>query len=153
MPRRKQIKNLACGIACRFVSRNNDIDGYWALGILYSAAEDAGTHLLRLDLISKTASPSFKYSNRLLSQFHQYMQGQLTKSDLDGYIVGATIEVAFNVEPQPNYTRFGTTWGDPFRCCVTLLDDRGQSHHGSVVGWCGQHNSTREHRSDRRYVS
>lgn len=63
MIRRKQLKNLAYGIAGRFTSRNNDLNGYWALGILYSAAEDAGTNRVRLDIISQTATPTFQYSS------------------------------------------------------------------------------------------
>lgn len=153
MPGRNQLKNLACGIAGRFVSRNNDIDGYWALGLLYSAAEAAGTHVLHCELISDTMVPSFTYSNRLLFQFRQYMEDQLAKSDLEGYVVAATIDVAFNIEPRPNSAVFRTTWGDPFRCCVTLFDDLGHRHQDTVIGWCGQHDSTREHRSTRRYVS
>ena len=30
----KKLKNMAYGIAESFISRNNDIDGYWALGVI-----------------------------------------------------------------------------------------------------------------------
>lgn len=114
MPRRKQLKGLACGIASRFASRNNDIDGYWALGLLYSAAVAVGTNSLRLDLVNETAEPSFKYSARLLSQLNHYLQDRLAKLDLTGYVFAATIDVVFNIERRPNDPNCRSTWGDPF---------------------------------------
>ncbi|MDB5337797.1 MAG: hypothetical protein JWN70_3416 [Planctomycetaceae bacterium] len=153
MYRRQQLKNLAYGIACRFASRNNDIDGYWALGLLYSAADAAATHTVRFDLVSETAAPSFKYSTKVLTQFGQYLQDRLAKLDLEGYVFAATIDIEFNIEPQPNHAMCRTTWGDPFRCCVTLTDDLGRDYTGTIRGWCGKHDTTRERRSTRGYAS
>jgi len=101
MPRRKQLKNLACGIAGRFASRNNDIDGYGALGLLYAEADSAATNTRRLDLVSPAATPSFRYSARLLSRFGQYVQDQLVKLGLVGYVSAATITIEFNLAPLP----------------------------------------------------
>ncbi|MBL4673171.1 MAG: hypothetical protein JKX81_13015 [Arenicella sp.] len=38
-PRRRELYSLANGMATFSVCRNNDIDGYWGLGILASYAE------------------------------------------------------------------------------------------------------------------
>lgn len=152
MPRRKELKNIAFGIAGRFASRNNDIDGYWALGVLYSVASAAGTDAVHLDLVSETAEPSFQHAARLFSQFRQYLQGRLESVDLEGYVVTATIDIEFNVEAQWKSPFGRTTWGDPFHCCVTLTDDLGKNHKGTARGWCGPHAAARERRSNRGFA-
>lgn len=149
MPRRKELKNIAFGIAGRFASRNTDIDGYWALGVLYSMASAAGTDAVHLDLVTEIAEPSFQHATRLLSQCRQYLQGRVESVDLEGYVVAATIDIEFNVEPQWKFPFCRTTWGDPFHCCVTLTDELGKNHKGTARGWCGKHDATREHRSNR----
>lgn len=153
MPSRRQLNNLACGIAGKFVSRNNDIDGYWALGLLYTVADTAGTKKVHLDLISKKSIPSFKYPDRLVSHYSEYMQHQLAKFKLEGYVVAATIDIEFNVEPQPHDLLRKSTWGDPFNCCVTLTDDLDCQHKCAVRRWCAQHNPERERRSTRIHPS
>lgn len=62
-------QKLSCGIASRFASRNNDIDGDWALGLLYAAADKAAIDTIRLNLVSEAATPPFKGSGRVLSRF------------------------------------------------------------------------------------
>lgn len=152
MPRRKQLKNVACGIARRFSSRNNDIDGYWALGLLYSTASAAATNSIRLDLMSETAVPSLKHTGRVVSQFKQYLRDQLENINLTNCLSAATVEVEFNVEPQSNNAN-SNSLGDRFRCCVTLTDDHGKDRKGYADGFCRQHDATRESRSTRAYAS
>ena len=114
MAQRKRLKNLACGMAGRFASRNNDLDGYWALGLLFLAAEAAETKSVSLDLLSKSATPPVKYSERLIVQFAQYMNQQLETLHLAGHVFVARIEIEFSVEALPHSMTCKNTWGDPF---------------------------------------
>lgn len=149
MVRRKQLQNLACGIAGRFSSRNNDLDGYWALGLLYAAADVAGTRTVSLDLVSKVAVPPFYHSTKLLSTYAQYMDEQLEKLNLTGHVFAARIDVEFNAEPPPYPKEFRITWGEHYIGKVSLTDDLGRVRSSSFHGWCGKHDASREHRSTR----
>ncbi len=50
MPCKKTLKNIAGGLSGSFVSRNNDSDGYWAIGKLYSLALSKGLNTLRIPI-------------------------------------------------------------------------------------------------------
>lgn len=153
MPKRKLLKGLACGIASRFVSRNNDIDGYWALGVLYAAATAADSKSVHLDLLNRTSAPSFRHSTKVLAEFNDYLDGSLSKLGLAGYVFSGTIDLEFDSDRLPPSARGRkSTWGEPFACYVTLIDDLGRSRTGVKFGYCGQHDPVRERRSIRRYA-
>ena len=38
MPRRKELRSVVYGICDHFISRYNEINGYWALGYIYKEA-------------------------------------------------------------------------------------------------------------------
>ena len=52
MPRRRELKGVAYGMAGKFVSRNTDLDGYWAIGVMYRSANDNGTDRFVLNLLT-----------------------------------------------------------------------------------------------------
>ena len=58
MSGRNKLRGVAHAVLGSFISRNNDIDGYWALGLLRSFADTAGVAELRFDLVTGTAEPS-----------------------------------------------------------------------------------------------
>ncbi len=154
MASRKQLKNLACGIAGKFASRNNDLDGYWALGLMYANANHCDLDRVRLDLVNGITTPSFEFDSRLIAVFRQYMEEQIRKIDLEGHVrAAATVEVAFNVESEQNTSLVRTTWGEPFQCEITITDDLGHEHTATVCGYCGKHDSIRERRSTRSFPS
>ena len=80
MPTRKDLKGISAGIAYSFSSRNNDIDGYWAMGILYKVASEAGTKKFKLNLLSGESDPSFKYSRKVASPYQVYLTDQIDKN-------------------------------------------------------------------------
>ena len=96
------MRGIAAGTAQRFVSRNNDVRGYWALGILYKTAVDAGTDTLVLNLCSGESSPSFAESSRVAKTFLAYVRERLSaKGFSDTQLSDAHIELKFDVAPTP----------------------------------------------------
>ena len=151
MASRKQLKNLACGIAGRFVSRNNDLDGYWALGLLYADATASGTREVHLDLFEAVVALSFTNESRLVAVFRHYCEDQLRNIDLERHVRAATIHVSFNVEPEICESLVRTTWGDAFLCEVDITDDLGRRYKATECGYCGIHDPTKERRSTRLF--
>lgn len=51
-------------------------------------------------------------------------------------MVDAYIELRFKVDPTPKQMTGWKTWGDPFLCRTSLVDDRGRTRSFSVRVWC-----------------
>ena len=153
MPKRKELKGVASGIAGSFVSRNNDIDGYWAMGILYQSASEAGYNKFFLDLLTGESTPKFKYSKRVAKPYHEFLINQIGKKGLEEYqVAAATVKIEYKTDHTKRHTLYNWTWGEPFLCQVTITDDLGKNHVCIEYGWCGKHNPSRERRSTRRYA-
>lgn len=58
MPRRKQFKGICHDILGTFVSRYNDLDGYWALGHFVAFLDRLGERQLQFSLRASTAVPA-----------------------------------------------------------------------------------------------
>ena len=153
MPTRKDLKGISAGIAFSFSSRNNDIDGYWAMGILYKVASEAGTNKFKLNLMSGESDPIFKYSWRVASPYQVYLTDQIEKKGLEEYqVTEAIIDLEFGIQPTTHQETYRPTWGEIFSCRVIITDDLGKKHIFEKRSWCGQHDPKKERRSTRRYA-
>jgi hypothetical protein len=54
---RSHLKSVAEGVARKFVSRNNDVDGWWAMGLLAGVIPQGDA--FELDLLAGKSKPSF----------------------------------------------------------------------------------------------
>ncbi len=153
MPRRKQLRAIASGIASSFSSRNNDVDGYWGLGIFYKEAIGSGSNTFSLNLITGESTPAFKYSRRVASPYYEFLLQQMKKLGFEELqVTDAVVEVEFNASPTKRQVMFKATWGEAFVCKVSLTDDKNRVWSSEFRGWCGQHNPIKESRSTRRYA-
>ena len=154
MKRRNQIKNIAYGILGSFLSRNNDIDGYWALGVFYKIAFEQGSQSFELNILSKESHPCYKYSHHVASFYQNYLYSQIKKQKLSSLtIIDARVVLEFNVEQNKNHINKKWTWGEPFTCEVKLTDENNAVNISNGSGWCGMHDTTIERRSIRRINS
>jgi len=53
MPRRRELKSVASGMATFSICRNNDVNGYWALGVLCREAENNEDLKVSLNIFSQ----------------------------------------------------------------------------------------------------
>ncbi len=147
------MKAIASGIASSFSSRNNDVDGYWGLGIFYKEAIDSGSNVFSLNLISGESTPVFKYSKRIASHYYASLLHIMKNIGfVEVQVVDAIIEVEFNTIPTKKQIMYKSTWGEPFVCKVSLTDDNNRVWSSEFREWCGQHNPNKERRSTRRYA-
>ena len=51
MARRKEIKGIIDGLISSFISRNNDLNGYWAMGKLCGFLIQSNSRVLTLELM------------------------------------------------------------------------------------------------------
>jgi hypothetical protein len=148
MAGRNKLRGVAHAVLGSFISRNNDIDGYWGLGLLRSFADTAGVAELRFDLIAGTAEPNGALPLEVSRTFQQTLSEQLHRRRVAaGRVAQAEIRLLFNA-PETGVVRF-VSYGDPFKCVVSLVDANGQTHESSIVARCGPHDPGEERRSDR----
>jgi hypothetical protein len=150
MPRRSELNGVASDIVRSFVSRNNDVRGYWALGKLYVYAKEHNDNLLPIPVIPleqelSNETVAFVARNCGTKLLAMIENRKLPKS----WLTSACITVHFEsttAKPQFFSTR---TNGRPFQCRIELNDDLGRKHVASVDGWCSPHDSNIETRSAR----
>jgi len=149
MPRRRQLKGVAAGIASSFISRNNDLDGYWSLGILYKSISETGVFVITLNLLTGESSPEFKSSKRVVRPYYEYLLKQIENNGFEIFqISSAIVEIEFNTT-QSKMLLCRYTWGDPFVCRVSITDDLNKKHVYEDHGCCRKHDPNKER---RRYV-
>jgi len=94
------------------VSRNNDVDGYWAIGKLYLLAKTCNSRKIRIDLLAKQISPPRPELQRMLDHYHSRFQALLLAVKIpSGWIHHCEIELEFgsfgDVVPGPRNTYGG----------------------------------------------
>jgi len=130
---RSRLNHVASGLLARFISRNNDYQGFWTLGVLYSSAR-ATQWRIELNLISGDAYPTNKITTNVAAEQSAALRTALSKQNVAWHsLKRATLTVQFNAPVQVGYTG---TIGEPFVCIVELESVAGQSTTVSFVGCC-----------------
>jgi len=150
MPRRSELNGVASDIVRSFVSRNNDVRGYWALGKLYVYAKEHGDNLLQILMLpleqASSIEPVAFVARNYGAKLHTLIANwKLPKS----WLKSACITVQFestDAKPQFFSTRAN---GRPFQCRIEIEDDLGRKHAASAAGWCSPHDWNIETQSTR----
>ena len=149
MAREKALKNIASGVYGAFVSRNNDLDGYWGLGKLRSLAQQHGVRRVQLDLLAATIVPADCHFAPLLKRYSTYLQNRLAGSDVPpARVARAVVELDF--EPDvPAQAPWPCCGGDLFKLTVSIVSDADRVCQIDGYGHCHPHSPSREFRSTR----
>ncbi|MEM7430484.1 MAG: hypothetical protein AAF351_00965 [Pseudomonadota bacterium] len=145
MARRKELANVVHGLYGSFISRNNDVDGYWGIGKLCAFASEAESGTVRIDLFSKTCEPATSEFQQLI----EYYWSKLLSYPPSRFAVAAKIDINFE-PPRPEEKRVPiNTWGSLFELTVTITDDKGRAYSRSGHGRCAPHDPKLESRRSR----
>ena len=147
MARRKEFKNIAAGLHGSFISRNNDVDGYWGIGKLFALAEKHDVASVRIDLLSELITPQSKKFDRLLRTYMSFLHERMSAREMPStWLKSAVIELEFRLDEWPQEYEPRNYWGDPFYLKVVLVDDMGREYSVSGYGRCKKHSPLREQR-------
>jgi hypothetical protein len=145
MPRRRELKSIASGIASFCVSRNNDIFGYWGVGMICRLALTQGIETVSIDLGStKDDGPELAaFRAGFLERFQSARHG------LSSFIRGFAVEFRFD-----RYS-WSEVRGQCSRvtCCVHIIDDLGKRRSASAETFCYRHDPRFESKSTRAIKS
>jgi hypothetical protein len=159
MRRRVVLKSVGSGLLHSFISRNNDLDGYWALGKLFLYAKRLGTTSVTLDLIGRSISPSPKTLSSiyqppnvelLSTRYGRMLLHVLAKRNAPlAWAAKALITIEFDrFNVVPRYLPAGAN-ARPYECTLLLVDDLSHEHKLKLTGWCWPHDPEIEYRSTR----
>ncbi len=134
-------------LVAQFLSRNNDLDGYWAIGVMVMAGPGTGTiDLLRGEGHGLLRRPELRaVVDATVMRFNSQASAQrIDRSAIaDARMV---VEIASDTRPSrrcDGAVEFRVT------CTCAILDARNRSHHGSGRVWASAHDPTVDVRSAR----
>ncbi|OEZ99921.1 hypothetical protein [Duganella sp. HH101] len=134
----KKLKHAAAGLATSFVSRNNDVGGYWAPGLLY---RDAAAGLaVQLRLTDRTAAPATPAAMLVMRNYAEFLRRALRKHGVDWEELAlATVDVRFNAP----HTGPRLACGEPFTCTVSLASKADSAVSASATSYCQRYEAGR----------
>lgn len=147
MVRIRKLKGIANGLLGTFVSRNSNIGGYWALGVLRELAVLNALETITIDLLDDGNGPLSPTKIRSVEEhYYQWLDSVLKKDGVDpNVLLRAEIKLRFGTfEDFPEAIR--DTWGDPYYCTVSLITKTGRLFQTSKLGVCAIHDPARESR-------
>jgi len=139
MVSRRHVASVADGIARSFASRNNDIEGWWALGLLLTNV-GPGEPDYRIDLLTGDPTPPSigPELGALGPAWARYLRWSLERHGLQFTALrSAVLSVRFDRSKEVKSWIPGAR-DRPFECTVTIEDDRGRRHERSVFGHCSR---------------
>jgi hypothetical protein len=145
MARLKNLRNIAGGLLGSFVSRNNDFNGYWALGQLRDLAQNQGVSKLRITIRPNPPEDAAPIAKSIAARYGSMLDEQLASSNIPPSSV-RSVSIDLHFEDGHAAAPY---WGHPVSCRVTIVDlhDRVRSQHRYTT--CRPHDPKHE---SRRYV-
>jgi hypothetical protein len=149
MSRRAEHQNLANALLGTFVSRNNDVDGYWAIGRLRSDAEGGNSPVMELDILNGTSRPETSDGGAVAEFYREWIGPRIAKLREPTAVAGVLVRLNFAPEPPFRFAREVSTYGAPYTCEVLVTSSGDATRVDRHTGRCARHDPTHEHRSTR----
>jgi len=147
---RKELKNIAGGIIGSFNSRNNDVNGYWGIGKLYSFAILNSTKTVTIDLTNETISPQTTEFKPLIDFYRDMLISQLKVRHIPyDFLEKVKITISFDQQYQHKYHWWRSALGEPCICTCEIIDNLGSKRSVSTGNNCRPHNPSTESKSTR----
>lgn len=149
MPSSRALKGIATGLAETFVSRNNDVSGYWGIGQVQREIEVRSHVIVELDLLRGEAKPDGPIARELVAHYSAYLSASLAREgfSLSG-VTTAKVLIEFGLLGEASIPILGAV-GTPFNCRVVLASRSGKIFSAMRAGHSWPHNAEREQCSRR----
>ncbi len=150
MARRKEFKTIADGLVSSFISRNNDVNGYWGIGKLYSHMVSAKSKELKIDLVHRSIEPQNEEFILLINEFANRLMNQVKNRRLNHEFLKKA-ELTIVEIPGQSSPCFGKMAPNKINCRLLIIDDLNREHTSDANTWCREHNPEKELKSTRKY--
>lgn len=133
-----------------FISRNNDVYGYWGIGKLYSHMTKTNSTRIEIDLISLEIKPVNNEFTLLIKEYSTKMFRHLKKLNLNDNVIQKATIVLNGYKNEPTIS-LGQMAPIRINCKVSLVDDLNRVYNCETNTWCRKHSKLRESKSTRTY--
>ncbi|MCE1160230.1 MAG: hypothetical protein LWW74_03345 [Burkholderiales bacterium] len=129
MARRKELVNVAYGLAHSFNSRNNDVGGYWGIGRLYRLAVKQAVKSVQIELVTKRMYPSNPEFEPMIQKYQTLLFSMLSKLHIpQDWVKFVWIRVEFESEFKAEYHFYRSALAKPTTIKCEIVDDYGRQH-------------------------
>ncbi|MFK3662110.1 hypothetical protein ACI2I2_16610 [Scandinavium sp. NPDC088450] len=151
MARRSELKGIANALNGSFISRNNDFDGYWAIGLLKRFSVERSFTSLGISFPLQQPNTNVPLINYIVQRYTEILTYLLRKQHLpNSWIKNVTITVDFSAVVDDSQSSTYPASGTPFKCLCKITDDNDHIYSSISYGRCEPHSAARESRSTRR---
>lgn len=134
MASRKHFNHMAAGLLQSFVSRSNDVGGYWALGVLYRAVQGEAKSV-ELDLLSETATPACPACLAVARHYAAFLRNAAARKGIAmESLADARVVVEFTTSTDQAICQRNA--GELFSCTVTIGASGGPRASVRAYGHC-----------------
>lgn len=147
MASRKVFKSISHNLLGSFVSRNHDLNGYWALGQLYTLSHEAQTLCVMINLLTAETEPSDHavLLNTARTYTIRFQQALNAQGLLRQWVLEANLQIRFNTKLDP-LSPLALPWrGEPFEARLSIYDDQQKLYRARHFGRCAMHNPQDEY--------
>lgn len=149
MPSRKEFRGVANDMVTSFVSRNNDVGGYWGMGQLYKHARACRTNTLAINMIDGSMKPYSPLFGERIGFFVNRLRGHLHSRNMpESWMHTAKMYVSFYSD-EPRGGVFARRTDDVFICVFEISSSGGRTYTATRRGRCWPHNRSIECKSSR----
>ncbi|TDK66393.1 hypothetical protein [Sapientia aquatica] len=145
--RRNALNGICHDILMSFISRNNDLSGYWGIGMLCLAASENNTQSVALDLLNNKASLISNEFDAMVNHYREMLFMLLGKRSIPASAISkVTLVTSFNQGNDERYHYFQSALGQPYICTIEMFDTLGRGHSITAGGHCKSHDPSKESR-------
>lgn len=145
MARRKELRGIVNALISSFNSRNNDINGYWAIGKLKGLSLKTYSDPIKLNLLSNPPLCQHELCKQIRDQQTCKLMYLLDAQKIPReWVCHARISIHFCSVKSTSTETFRSSLGEFYRCMCEIIDDKGKLFIANSYGYCLPHSTERE---------
>lgn len=145
-----RLLNLLKGVVGSFCSRNNDIEGYWAIGKFCRHAFQKNSNQISLNLFENSLKDEMPNIDLMKKYYHSLLIKLLEKHAYpSNYIKSMMLELEFNIEQTDSVKIYEVTRGNLYKCTCIATDIKGIEYKFALYGYCEPYDPNKEFKSGR----
>ncbi|MFN3791064.1 hypothetical protein [Massilia sp.] len=149
---RRKFNHITAGLLSKFLTRYNDFDGYWALGVMYSEVRSFNNRA-DIDMLHGVAQPDFPGCTSVARNWALHLRAALRRHGIaPDALAAAAISLEFGLARMPGLPGYPHEHdcGPDFLATLRLQSRDGRAFARQDRGYCMPHEEFRGRRSTRR---
>ena len=152
MAKRSQFWQVARGVLTSFASRNNDVRGFWGIGVLARITQNQGLGQIELPLYPTPLRSPEPVLSALATRYADLLAAKLLMAGVPAaWLASAKLVFSFPAAAPTQHHLGASAPGQPFECRLEVTDERQCFKSFAWSGWCWPQGDGPESRSTRTH--